>query len=81
MSASENKCLQSKWLRWARTGHRRDESSTSAYHPVRRLAASKLDVTITTRSISEISGLEAVHYPAPNSADPWSGPGPDAINP
>ena len=25
--------------------------------------------------------LEALHHPAPSSADPWSGPGPDAINP
>ena len=67
--------------RWAQMSRRRDDSSTSAPHPIPRLAAPKLDATISTRSISELPGLEAVHHPAPNSADPWSGPWPDAINP
>ena len=49
--------------------------------PNEALLGTKLDIAITTRSFFKRSGPEAGDHPAPIGAYPWSGPGPDAINP
>jgi hypothetical protein len=59
---------------WAQISRRCDESSTSTPRPIPRLAAPELDVTISTRSTSDLSGLEAVHRPAHIGANAWCGP-------